>query len=173
MSDDRVARGRSVRVAADPATDPGAEPVVVADSDGEVEYDEGGDVRVRLPDGVVRPWVGPVRGQAGSVEVELDGWRFVFRVEDAARAELRDRASRGRERTSASGPTEVRTPIPGRVVSVAVAVGDRVEIGQGLLVIEAMKMQNDVPAPRAGVVRRIDVAAGRPVDAGDVLLVIE
>ena len=63
--------------------------------------------------------------------------------------------------------------IPGRVASVAAAVGDAVEEGSPLLVIEAMKMQNEIRAPRAGTLTRVVVEAGRNVDAGDLLVVIE
>jgi biotin carboxyl carrier protein len=106
------------------------------------------------------------------VEVVVDGWRFELEVEDAARAELRERASRERGRGGHGGPTELRAIIPGRVVSVAVAPGDRVEIGDDLLVIEAMKMQNELRAPRAGVVERVAVGEGQTVELGDLLVVV-
>ena len=90
------------------------------------------------------------------VEVVVDGWRFEVVVEDAARADLRDRATRERGSGSAAGgATEVRAIIPGRVASVAVTAGDIVEAGQALLVVEAMKMQNELRAPRAGTVERV------------------
>ena len=64
-------------------------------------------------------------------------------------------------------------PMPGTVVAVAVAVGDRVAAGQPVLVLEAMKMQHTVSAPSAGVVTEIDVEAGAQVAAGEVLAVVE
>jgi 3-methylcrotonyl-CoA carboxylase alpha subunit len=67
---------------------------------------------------------------------------------------------------------EVRAIIPGRVVAVSVAEGDAVEAGQQLLVIEAMKMQNELRSPRAGVVERIAAGVGQAVDLGAVLLVL-
>jgi biotin carboxyl carrier protein len=70
------------------------------------------------------------------------------------------------------GPTEVRAIIPGRVVSVSVAPGDEVVAGQQLLVVEAMKMQNELPAPRAGTVARIATETGQTVEVGDLLLVL-
>jgi biotin carboxyl carrier protein len=178
MTDEDPGSGRALRVTADPATDPVAEPVIVGVGDGRIERRAGGQARARLSDGsLVDATIGeesPVDGnRPPTVEVVVDGWRFVFRVEGARRAELRERASRAGSTLAAAGPVEVRTPIPGRIVSVAVAAGDAVEVGQPLLVVEAMKMQNEVRAPRAGAVRRVDVEAGRPVDAGDVLLVIE
>ena len=109
---------------------------------------------------------------ATRVEVVVDGWRFEFDVEDADRAELRARASREGDRRAQHGPTVVRAIIPGRVVSVAVASGDIVEAGQQLLTVEAMKMQNELRAPRAGTVERVAVGQGATVDRGDVLLVL-
>ena len=108
------------------------------------------------------------------VEVVVDGWRFELLVEDDARADLRERATRDRQAgAEGGGELEIRAIIPGRIVSVAVAPGDSVTAGQALLVVEAMKMQNDLGSPRAGVVRRVAVGPGSTVDAGDVLVVLE
>jgi biotin carboxyl carrier protein len=121
--------------------------------------------------------VGPVAraDQAGrhSVEVVVDGWRFELFVEDDARASLRDRASRDRTAAGAAGgPLEIRAIIPGRIVAVAVAPGDTVEAGQTLLAVEAMKMQNELRAPRAGTVVRMPAGEGATVELGDVLVVL-
>jgi biotin carboxyl carrier protein len=110
---------------------------------------------------------------ATETEVVVDGWRFEVGVEPAARAALRERASRSARGESRSGPTEVRAVIPGQVVTVAVAVGDTIEAGQALLVVEAMKMQNEVRAPRGGIVRRLAIGPSSTVDVGDPLVVIE
>ncbi len=107
------------------------------------------------------------------VEVVIGGWRFDTVVEDAARADLRDRATRERGGGTASGgPLEVRAIIPGRVVDVRVTADDTVEAGQAMLVVEAMKMQNELRAPRAGTVTRVAVAAGSTVEVGDLLVVL-
>ena len=107
------------------------------------------------------------------VEVVVDGWRFELLVEDEARAALRERASRDRTAAgSAGGPLEIRAIIPGRIVSVAVAPGDTVEAGQTLLAVEAMKMQNELRAPRAGTVTHMPVGTGSTVELGDVLVVL-
>ena len=93
-------------------------------------------------------------------------------MESERRAELRRAcvAWAGRRRTS--GPSELRAIIPGRIVAVSVAVGDPVEAGQQVLVVEAMKMQNELRAPRAGAVERLAGAVGQNVDVGDLLVVI-
>jgi biotin carboxyl carrier protein len=67
----------------------------------------------------------------------------------------------------------VRAYMPGRVVSLLVAVGDEVVPGQGLLVLEAMKMQNEIQAERAGRVKALHIAAGEAVEGGDPLLDLE
>jgi len=109
-----------------------------------------------------------------TVEVVVDGWRFEFVVEDEARAALRARASRDRDPFGgAGGPLEIHAIIPGRVASVAVAPGDHVQAGQTLLAVEAMKMQNELRAPRAGTVTRVAARSGSTVEVGDVLVVIE
>jgi len=113
------------------------------------------------------PWSGIERR-----EVVVDGWRILVDVEPAARAALRDRARRGRAEAGSSGPTKVHAIIPGVVVAVSVAPGDVVAAGQQLLVVEAMKMQNELRAPRAGTVERVAVGAGTTIEVGDLLLVL-
>lgn len=116
---------------------------------------------------------GPDHDGRTRVEVVVDGWRFEFVVEDDARATLRERASRERASGDATGgPLEIRAIIPGRVVAVAVVVGDVVEAGQKLLTVEAMKMQNELQAPRAGTVTRLPASVGDTVELGDVLVVL-
>ncbi|MDR3675511.1 MAG: acetyl-CoA carboxylase biotin carboxyl carrier protein subunit, partial [Acidobacteriota bacterium] len=66
----------------------------------------------------------------------------------------------------AEGPQEIVAPMPGKIVKILVGEGEEVERGQGLLVIEAMKMQNELRAPRAGRVDRICIAEGQGVDTG-------
>ncbi len=63
--------------------------------------------------------------------------------------------------------------MPGKVVRVLVAAGDRVEVGDGILAVEAMKMQNEMKSPKAGTVTAVNVEVGATVNAGDVLAVIE
>lgn len=105
-------------------------------------------------------------------EVVVDGWRIEVLLESAARAALRDRARRGGSESGHTGPTEVHAIIPGVVVGVSVVAGDEVVAGQQLLAVEAMKMQNELRAPRDGTVERVAVAVGQRIEVGDLLLVI-
>ena len=73
----------------------------------------------------------------------------------------------------ATGREAIIAPMPGRVVRVLVEVGAGVEAGVGVIVVEAMKMQNEMKAPKSGVVISINMEAGATVNAGDVLAVIE
>jgi biotin carboxyl carrier protein len=170
-----------------PQADPEA-PVVVAEPSGRVTV---GDVevdarlvrldgrRVVVEHGQQRDravLLEPMRDGADprpSVEVVIEGWRLTVVVESDRHARLRERARRGGPATAAIGATEVRAVIPGRVVSVSVAEGDRVQRGQSVVIIEAMKMQNELRAPRDGTVRRVVVAAGQTIELGDLLLVLE
>jgi biotin carboxyl carrier protein len=119
---------------------------------------------------------GPVRldRQRGTEvrEVVVDGWRVDVEVEPERRAVLRERARRGAGAAAQGGPVEVRAIIPGRIVAVAVRPGDAVEAGQQILVVEAMKMQNELRAPREGSVERVGVAVGDTIEVGDLLVVI-
>ncbi len=72
-----------------------------------------------------------------------------------------------------AGPHEVRAPIPGRVVSVTVAEGDEVKAGQPLVILEAMKMENQICAEGPGRVERVLVAPGATVEGGQTLVVVE
>jgi biotin carboxyl carrier protein len=105
-------------------------------------------------------------------EVTVDGWVFSVGVESAARAILRERASQAAAAAGPAGHAVVKAQIPGRVVRLWVAVGDTVEAGQRLLAIEAMKMENEVRATRAGVIESISAVLGGTVELGDQLLVV-
>jgi biotin carboxyl carrier protein len=71
------------------------------------------------------------------------------------------------------GPQEIRAMMPGKIVTVLVAVGDTIERDQGVLVVEAMKMENEVRAAAPGVVREVLVRPGQAVESGEVLARIE
>jgi biotin carboxyl carrier protein len=101
------------------------------------------------------------------VAVFIDGHRFEIEIHDPRRWR---RQTRGRE---IAGRLNVVAPMPGKIVRVLVAAGDTVAAGQGLLVVEAMKMQNEVKAPKAGRVVSIAAREGATAAAGDVLAIIE
>jgi acetyl/propionyl-CoA carboxylase alpha subunit len=107
-------------------------------------------------------------GVLGGLGIRIGGMRFSFEVSDPR--SLQGRRSAG---TGAAGPRAVKAPMPGRVVRVLAAVGDEVAEQQGVIVIEAMKMQNELKSPKAGRVIRVAVAVGDTVSAGDVLVVVE
>lgn len=88
---------------------------------------------------------------------------------DAARHALRARKG-PRE---VSGRAEIKAAMPGRVVNVLVAPGDEVTANQGVIIVEAMKMENELRSPKAGRVVEVKVAAGQTVEKGELLLVIE
>ena len=152
--------------------------VAVGDSALEVEPDmpevhlewTGPDAAV-LVEGTTRTRVRFIT-EHGYPEVLVDGWHLDIAVESERRAALREKARRGAGTTAHGGPTEVRAIIPGRVVSVSVAPGDEVAAGQQLLVVEAMKMQNELRAPRAGTVASVATGTGRTIEVGDLLLVL-
>jgi biotin carboxyl carrier protein len=98
-----------------------------------------------------------IEGQRISVEI-LDGRRLLQRT---VRHGQRD------------GAAEIRSPMPGKIVRVLLKAGDGVVAGQGIVVMEAMKMQNEMKSPRDGVVVSIKVKPGDTVNAGDILAVIE
>lgn len=188
----------TLRVAFAPGTRPepaGATAVVEADQDGAVIVDgqrlsavltDLGPPRARLVLGadeegtsahrvLLMSLPDPGRAAAGvrRLEVVVDGWRFELDVDSELRARLRERATSVRADAARGGPSELRAIIPGRVVSVDVAEGDTVEPGGRLLVLEAMKMQNELKAPRAATIVHVAVGPGQTVELGDLLLVIE
>ncbi len=84
------------------------------------------------------------------------------------------RSLRGRARAANDdGPRQLTAPMPGKIVRVLVAQGAVVDSGAGVLVIEAMKMQNEIKSPKKGTVQKILVGTGAAVNAGDVLAIVE
>lgn len=110
---------------------------------------------------------GPGRGQ---YTFWLDGHRF-----EAEALDERSRAIRELAGASAgpAGPAPLIAPMPGLIVRVNVEAGDRVQAGQGLVVMEAMKMENELRAQAAGTVRRVSCAPGTAVEKGTVLIELE
>ena len=103
----------------------------------------------------------------GPLALETGGFDFSAEVIDA-------RSWRGRRHggAEAEGRQQIAAPMPGKVVRLLVKAGDAVEAGQGLLVVEAMKMQNEIRSPKRGTVERVGVAEGQALNAGEVLCVV-
>jgi biotin carboxyl carrier protein len=102
---------------------------------------------------------------SGSIQVNDQ----IFSVELFDPRELRARSTAG----ASHGRQNIVSPMPGKVVRLLVAAGDAVEAGQGLIVVEAMKMQNEMKSPKTGVVVEMKTQAGATVTAGEILVVIE
>ena len=81
------------------------------------------------------------------------------------------RAATGKREVS--GRVEIKATMPGRVVNVLVGSGDEVTAGQGVIIVEAMKMENELKSPKAGKVTEVKVAPGQTVEKGELLVVIE
>jgi biotin carboxyl carrier protein len=103
----------------------------------------------------------------GAVEVIVNGERIPV----AARDKKHLRGQTGA--AAASGQAKLLAPMPGKVVRVLLNAGDEVAARQGVMVVEAMKMQNEVQSPKAGKIAEIKVSEGQTVNAGEVLAVIE
>jgi acetyl-CoA/propionyl-CoA/long-chain acyl-CoA carboxylase, biotin carboxylase, biotin carboxyl carrier protein len=109
--------------------------------------------------------------------VEVDGRRFEVRLSEpepgwrALSRRRRERVRRGG--AGAGGSDAVVSPMQGTVLAVPVADGDEVEAGQVICVVEAMKMENEVHAHRAGVVQSLSVEPGQPVTTGQVICTID
>jgi biotin carboxyl carrier protein len=157
---------------------------VVRDADG---------LRVRLDDREIR--ADAIEVAEGTYSILLDGRSFEVRVQPTPGArggqpgaaltvqtygqefavEVRDpRVWRGRRGgvLEAEGRQHICAPMPGKVVRLLVNSGDAVEARQGLVVVEAMKMQNEIKSPKKGRVERVLVAEGQNVNAGEVLVVV-
>jgi len=109
-----------------------------------------------------------------SYNVRVDGANITA-CQQTFRVELIDPRSWNRDRNHrpAEGVQNIAAAMPGKVVRVLVSQGDQVEAGQGLIVVEAMKMQNEMKAVRAGRVVTLAAVAGATVNAGEILATIE
>ena len=106
----------------------------------------------------------------GAYTLWVDGWRFEGDALDERTRAIREITAQS---TKASGPAPIVAPMPGLIVRVNVKVGDEVLVGQGLVVMEAMKMENELRASASGRVKAINVETGKPVEKGTVLVELE
>jgi 3-methylcrotonyl-CoA carboxylase alpha subunit len=128
-----------------------------------IRFERLGEGRVRVTDasGSHLAWV---TAEGRRVFVTLDGRDYVFETGGAG-------ARRAHAHDAASG--EVMMPMPGLVIAVSVKEGDRVQRGQSLIVVEAMKMEHTLRAPKDGTVRRLAAGPDKRFDGGAVLLEVE
>jgi acetyl/propionyl-CoA carboxylase alpha subunit len=124
-----------------------------------------GDGQAWCGDRAVRFGWDPTAGR-----LALEGWTHELVVETDAAHRI---AELGLAGGGSGGPARVRAPMPGLVLAVEVAEGDRVSEGQGIMIIEAMKMENEIRAPAAGVVRELSVAAGDAVERDALLCLVD
>jgi pyruvate carboxylase subunit B len=156
----------------------GERKVVALDSDGvrygdeqavhaELSDIEGSPVRmVKIGTHVFRVVVQRRQGR-GRYTLWINGYRFESEALDERTRAIRDLSAAS---AGPAGPAPILAPMPGLIVRVNVNVGDRVEAGQGIVVMEAMKMENELRATAPGTVQSIEVAAGTAVEKGTLLV---
>jgi biotin carboxyl carrier protein len=132
----------------------------------DVSFQEPGTLNLLL-DGEVRTAVVDDRGD--TLVVHIDGVAIAVEIADERRLRMRQGASGA----SAEGKQTLTAPMPGKVVKVLAAVGAQVKAGQGLVIIEAMKMENELKSPKDGTVLEVAVKEGQAVEAGQKLLSVE
>ncbi len=152
---------------------------VVVELDGETARVDGVELRVALTDlpgtplalltvGDVVRRVGVGRGSSrGKYTLSIDGRRFEVEALDERTHAIRQLSAAA---APPAGPAPLVAPMPGLIVRVNVAAGDTVKAGQGLVVMEAMKMENELRAAAAGVVKAVRVAPGTAVERGATLV---
>jgi biotin carboxyl carrier protein len=110
----------------------------------------------------------PDEKDGNTYEIQVAGQRFEVRVEDEHEKAIKESITSAHEVSQAT----VRAPMPGLVLGVPLAVGASVARGQTVVILEAMKMENDLSSPIAGTIKEIRVDQGQTVNQGDVLVVI-
>ena len=124
----------------------------------------------------MRKFVINVNGKSYDVEVEeiRDGVAVSTPVVSApvAAPALQAAPAAAPKATGTAGSVKVESPMPGTVLKINVKVGDTVEEGQAVAVLEAMKMENDIVAPSAGTVASVNVSVGDSINTGDVLVTL-
>jgi biotin carboxyl carrier protein len=109
------------------------------------------------------------RAASSGFDVHIDGFHIPVHLKGGLGRRTRDIGAGGR----GSGPQRLTAPMPGKILRVLVKPGDAVKARQGLVVVEAMKMENELRAAREGQVREVLVAEGQSVEAGTALVVVD
>jgi biotin carboxyl carrier protein len=131
---------------------------------------EGSPVRMVKLDTHVYRVVAEKRQGRGKYTLWVDGYRFETEALDERTRSIRDLSAAA---AGPTGPAPIIAPMPGLIVRVNVSVGDRVEAGEGLVVMEAMKMENELRATAAGTVKSVEISAGTAVEKGTLLVALE
>ena len=108
-----------------------------------------------------------VEGSTSELRIHIEGEEHSASLRDPRRWRRGDAA-----RLESQGRQQVLAPMPGKIVRVLVKAGENIEVGQGIVVVEAMKMQNEVRSPKKGKIERIVVAEGQTVSAGQVVGIV-
>jgi biotin carboxyl carrier protein len=162
---DAVVAGRTMRVEVRASTTEGRYTAVLSGREIEVDVRESGPHVMSLLVGARSHEVALDRVEGG-YRVALDGVVLDVSLLEAARGTAAPRRAAG-------GPARVQAPMPGKIVRVLIGAGDEVTAGQGLVVMEAMKMENEIRAPRAGRVKETPVREGQAVETGALLVLLE
>lgn len=161
--------------------------VTVADKTHRIELTrEGAAWRCKLDGREIQ--VDAVATQGGVLSLLIDGKSYEVKLESTGvetnivvgpqrfPVQVQDPRSLRSRRTATAdggGPRKITAPMPGKVVRILAKVGSEVEAGQGVIVIEAMKMQNELKSPKKGTVSKLNVKEGAPVEAGQSLAEVE
>ena len=188
MTVDVMVNGRPLKVAIEPAGEPGKLTVTIKGKTRIVDASwVDADTLSLLDAGAVREIRLHARDDNGAVGVEIGGRLYEAIVSPEARLKSRptdaggiDAAATGYSASSGHSTSvglgfsqAIKAPMPGRIVRVLVGVGDRVTARQPVLVVEAMKMENELRSPRDGVVTEVRVVPGAAVESNAVLIVID
>jgi biotin carboxyl carrier protein len=112
--------------------------------------------------------VGQTKGRGSPLSVTVGAREY-----DVTLTDTKHLRGAGGAHAHGSGRAQVTAPMPGKVVRVLVEAGQQVEAGQGVVVVEAMKMQNELKSPKSGTIAELRAEPGATVNAGDVLAIIE
>ncbi|MBI1809860.1 MAG: biotin/lipoyl-binding protein [Gemmatimonadetes bacterium] len=130
----------------------------------------GTPVRLVTIDGAMHRLTARRDGARGRYVVRIDGRRHLVEALDARTRAIRDLSAAA---AGPLGPQPLRAPMPGLIVRVSVAPGDDVEAGQGIVAMEAMKMENELRSPAAGIVKAVHARVGTAVEKGALLVEFE
>lgn len=146
---------------------------VVAEIDGrkfklEVSQPEPNTYLFKNENKIFETFVSPLQNAGSPLQVKIKNNEFEIILHDPKR--LRDAKGKGGQ---AEGIAEIKTAMPGKVVRVLTESGTEIKAGEGVIVVEAMKMQNELKSPKDGVLKEIRFKEGDTVNAGDILALIE